>query len=124
MSHFNKEQFGDLPEQMSASALVSRITNSTDIYRYAKEPESARDLRNLWEWKTDEALSPAGTRDVEGGAGVYDAMKEHGFDPDKPVRVEEKGNMTWIIDGHHRLAAAKRLEEETGQVVRVPIKYR
>lgn len=40
---------------------------------------------------------------------LADSMKAFGYFPDKPIRCYKQGNKLVVVDGHHRLAAAKSI---------------
>ena len=84
--------------------------------------------------KTTEAKRPEGSGH---GSGVYDSLKEHGFDPSlansywnrnivMEYNTDRDGTKIQIPDGHHRVAAAAALERARGanrRTIWFPMQY-
>lgn len=86
-------------------------------------------IEHVWQQKENESKAPAsaGTH----GAGVYDSIKEHGFDlsrgaaPNFILDETPNGKDLKFVqgEGHHRVAAAAAIERETGKPVYLPVNY-
>lgn len=128
---------------MPARELKRQITHSfdrlgEDTFVKGKWKVGKESMDEMWARKERESRQPrasededwsrAPTRITDHGAGVYDSIKEKGFDFSHPVDVDhfdspEHWNSKVVGDGHHRIAAAAALEEETGKDVYVPIEH-
>jgi hypothetical protein len=105
---------------MTGTEWKNSITHSTD-----------GPLEHIWPQKEQEARSPESSG--RHGAGVYDSLKENGFNHYKNVNspatiiFEEspdgKSVRTVQSEGHHRVAAAAALEKDTGKQVFIPTNY-
>lgn len=130
---------------MSGTEWQRSITDSTDL-----SGRGADALSDLWAEKEAQARQPAAfkvhdvqwrggrgqrvtigeARNSAHGAGLYDSMKERGYDPTVshgaaygPTILTEGEDFTqW--EGHHRVAAAAAVERDTGQPVYIPTNYR
>jgi hypothetical protein len=125
VSRLNQTQFGAAPEQlklfMTGQEWKSYATHSTD-----------GPLPRLWEEKEAQARTPR--HDAKHGSGVYDSMKQAGWDPTKsrnstPTIVFEdspSGKQVRRVqsEGHHRVAAAAAVEaEKPSNPIYIPTNY-
>lgn len=120
-SHVSESQFRDLPMFLSGVELKNYVTNSVDNDRYPIKPDTKRAMDRLWEEKEEEStLDPSEGFD---GGGVYESIRQNGFNWEHPVDVYHDKGLRIMVDGHHRVAAAARLEQETGTPIWIPIKH-
>jgi hypothetical protein len=119
MKRVNPDQFKLF---MSGEEWKQSVTASTD-----------GPIDKVWPRKEAESKSARG-RDMFGahGAGVYDSMKKHGYNPDvhdegwnwsPPTILVNTDGRKKQFDGHHRVAAAAAIERETGKPVWLPTNY-
>lgn len=109
---------------MTGSELKNQITYSPDVkpdrLTPSGEPES---LEGMWPYKLGEAKRPINSVNNPGdgyGQGVYDSIKEKGYQGNPLVLRHHPEKGKFIEDGHHRVAAADALEQE-GTPVYIPV---
>ena len=78
----------------------------------------------FWDRKEYESRGGSGSR----SEGVYESVKEHGIvnAPHKGLSVPEvlfTGDQMVQQEGHHRIAAARAIQRETGKPQFVPLNY-
>lgn len=114
------------PEQlklfMTGKEWKGYVNNSTD-----------GPLETIWPEKEAQARASANQRNAPHGAGTYDSLMEHGYDAKKsvnspPTIVFEtspsgKQLRRTQSQGHHRVAAAAAIEEDTGKPVYLTPNY-
>lgn len=114
------------PEQlklfMSGTEWQDDVTHSTD-----------GPIDTVWKEKEAQSRAPGDQRNAPHGAGLYDSMKEEGFNRSKslnstPTIVIEQspsGKQYRRVqsEGHHRVAAAAAIEKDTGKPVYLPTNY-
>ena len=93
--------------------LQNAITNSGDL-------EPGEDLPHMWDRKAEESKEPG--RSGKHGAGVYDSMKEEGYNG-MPLTVSHDHRGKYVYNGHHRIAAAAAVARETGRNVWIPVEH-
>lgn len=112
-------QFTQLQMLMTGSELKKSITSSLD-QRYTDGS-----LEGMWDRKVAQSQKPAGSGGP--GAGVYDSLKERGYDDSRSysphLTMDHFDNQREIPDGHHRVAAAAQLEKDTGKPVYIPVRH-
>lgn len=110
---------------MTGSEIKNQITYSPDVdparATASGDPES---LEGLWPYKLWEAKKPIDEVNLPGGGhGVYDSLKEKGYQGN-PIVLRHSADLgTFITDGHHRVAAAAELDRE-GNSVYIPVEHR
>lgn len=133
----NQTQFGGTPPMfLPASEIKNYVTSSVDL------DNEVNNMEDLWEGKTEEAQ--AEYHRYWHGSGLYDSIKENGYDWSKPVEIwhenvgpdaniGSKDNPFMVHtgehrrtmgEGHHRVAAGAQLEKETGKTVWIPILHK
>lgn len=105
---------------MTGKEWKATVTHSTD-----------GPMAEVWEEKEAQARAPRSATNIH-GAGLYDSIKEKGFVPsqfDSPPTIifEDSPNGKEVrrvqSEGHHRVAAAAAVEEDTGKPVYMPTNY-
>jgi len=85
-------------------------------------------MEDVWETKLSEAMLPKESR--EHGAGTYDSMKEHGYNPslskwDTPTLWLGNSRGVTQGEGHHRVASAAAIERtDPKRNIWIPVNYR
>lgn len=116
----NKQQFGDIPMFLTATELKTYLTDSLD-----RLPDE--DIDELWDRKRQEAQHEY--HEYMHGSGVYDSIARDGFNWNFPVEVLHHGKLEpgkyekLMGEGHHRVAAAAEIEEDTGKPIWIPIDH-
>lgn len=104
----------------SARELRDRVINHS-------KDDTHGDLEDMWNNKLEEAQEPWDESKPDylqtHGAGVYDSIKEKGYKGSRLVLAHGPSGATWVTNGHHRIAAAAQIEEETGVPVFIPIEH-
>lgn len=120
---------GQAGEQLKLFYRPSEIMDRVDFSYDADGDDS---MGSMWARKEREARLAYGTPDsdpyAEGrmahGAGVYDAIKSHGVTSHVQMASGEFGSgkqLHYLLDGHHRVAAAAAVERDTGREMHVPV---
>lgn len=108
--------------------IMDRVDFSHDI-------QGEEDLSQMWARKERETRLPYGTPNLDPwpddddpnrmqhGAGLYSSVKQHGMTSHVQVADEEVygAQRHYLLDGHHRVAAAAAVERDTGREMHVPV---
>lgn len=118
---------------MSGTEWKGAVTDSYDRDWVTSGPGDYRqeNMNELWSRKETEAREPKSNAH---GSGLYDAIKNEGYDPNKVDDIDiESGSYgpsiahvrgkSMQVDGHHRIAAAAAVERDTGKVSWIPTNY-
>lgn len=122
------DQFEQLPMFMEVKEF--RDNYITDSRESLQNRES---MSELWKRKEQESRAKpieqrpnadfTEMKNYPWGSGVYDSIKEHGYDWSKPVSVRHRWVGREMGQGHHRVAAMSALSEETGKDMYIPISH-
>lgn len=136
--HNPNEPF-QLPLFMTGVEIMNAVTQSSD---------SVNGLDTMWKEKLEESKREFTTKGHRGGhgSGIYDSLKEHGWEPTRnmtnselragrPIHNghvqlrhlmsdDEKSVDIYTSNAHHRIAAAADLERQGIRTVYIPVQHR
>jgi hypothetical protein len=114
-----------LPMFMTGKELKGLATESGDIL-------PGQTIDDMWKSKLETAKKPLSSGIP--GSGSYDSIKNEGWNPPKKSVIQTQhvlggpsdSNMAdfGVEDGHHRIAAAADIEEQTGRQIYFPVEHR
>lgn len=106
---------------MSGRELRDYLNESYDrTYQYFGSGE-LETMEQMWDRKVEESKVPEDI--TRHGSGVMDFLKKDGYNWDYPMNISAFGDKRLIWNGHHRVASAADIEEETGKQIYIPVKY-
>lgn len=115
-NHINKDQ---LAMFMSGNDIMNYVNESFDRHAYGEERET---MEHLWERKLDESQKSA-DRDPD----LYQSLASGWKDNQKPIQIAHetvKGEpVRYLLNGHHRAAAAADLQKRRGQEIYFPVEH-
>jgi hypothetical protein len=95
---------------------INKLRGSVDLF-----PDES--WTDLWDNKAQEAAQPL--RMGNHGAGVKQSIAEEGFRPHGAPTLYAADDLSGFVqgEGHHRMAASRELQRESGQQRWVPVNY-
>lgn len=91
---------------------VDEVIVDRDVRREKKQDKT---MSSMWDIKRSELQGPH-------YSGLVDSIKKHGVL--RPVTIEDvSGNPLTMGQGHHRVAAANMVEQQTGRQIFIPVVY-
>lgn len=123
-------QFETLPAFLPASDIRDDYVEAS-----GEAIKQREEIGDLWDRKATESRAPVEDvrpnadftemKNYPWGSGVYQSIKESGYDWSKPVNIVHRSRTgeRFMGQGHHRVAAAAELEQETGKTMYIPISH-
>lgn len=100
------------PQELMDTIRYSVDDHMSPVYRTGTRDEV---MDELWKFKRGELRS-------QPYSGMVRSIEQHGVL--RPVTIEVHGKQPLTMgQGHHRVAASKRVEEKTGRQVYIPVVY-
>lgn len=106
------------PDQLKM-LMTGRELKNTITYSDDADEDGPEGLRSMWDDKLDE--SKASPNSGTHGKGVYESLLSRGYEG-RALTVYHVDKDTFVLDGHHRIAAAADLERH-GKPIYIPVEH-